>query len=167
MPDSTNDSQSDKPRIRFTGGGGDQGGSSLPPLGGDSGAPESESPGFEIEEDPSESTPDRPVQVAGGPTSGESGTGVVGSSKIRTFGQRSSSSHHEKWNRTPNVTGGGAIHVRTFHGKLTNESLEFMDQQINEWLDKHPEYEVKMVTSTIGTFSGKIKEPALICQVWI
>jgi hypothetical protein len=42
-----------------------------------------------------------------------------------------------------------------------------MDQTINEWLDAHPQYEVKFVNATIGTFTGKIKEPALICQVWV
>ena len=42
-----------------------------------------------------------------------------------------------------------------------------MDQTINEWLDEHPEYEVKLVTSTGGTVDGKLKESHLICQVWV
>lgn len=90
---------------------------------------------------------------------------VVGSSKIRTFGKRVP--HEENWNRAPNITGNGATHCRTFHSKMTDESLRYMDQVINEWLDAHPEYEVKFVTSTIGMFTGKTKEPALICQVWV
>ncbi|TVQ54256.1 MAG: hypothetical protein EA377_05955 [Phycisphaerales bacterium] len=87
------------------------------------------------------------------------------SKKITAFGK--SKTHEERWSRTPNTTGRGAIHVKTFHGKLTDDSLNYMDQCINEWLDAHPEYEVKFVTSTVGTLTGKTKEPHLICQVWV
>ncbi len=75
--------------------------------------------------------------------------------------------HEDKWSRTPNTTGQGAIHVRTFHGKLTEDALTYMDQCINEWLDAHPQYEVKFVNSTVGILTGKLKEPNLICQVWV
>ena len=69
-----------------------------------------------------------------------------GQSKITTFEQKLSAS---------------------FHCRLTGDSLEFLDRQINEWLDNHPEYEVKMVTSSMGTWSGKLKEPNLIVNVWV
>lgn len=75
--------------------------------------------------------------------------------------------HEENWRRTPNTTGSGAIHVRTFHTKLTDDALVYMDRMINEWLDAHPQYEVKFVNATIGILTGKIKEPHLICQVWV
>ena len=75
--------------------------------------------------------------------------------------------HEEKWTRTPNTTGQGAIHVRSFHSKLTDEALVYMDQCINEWLDAHPQYEVKLVSSTVGILTGKLKEPHLVCQVWV
>ena len=75
--------------------------------------------------------------------------------------------HEERWSRTPNLTGSGAIHVRSFHSKITEDALTYMDQIINEWLDAHPQYEVKFVSSTVGILSGKLKEPALICQVWV
>lgn len=97
--------------------------------------------------------------------SGEASTTIIGSKKIRAFGK--DVHHGEKWQRTPNATGQGATHVRTFHSKLTDDSLAFMDQVINEWLDQHPEYEVKFVSCAIGEFTGKIREPALICQVWV
>ncbi len=88
--------------------------------------------------------------------------------KIRAFDQKLSGSKHEdSWSRSPNVTGTGAIHVKSFHCKLTGESLEFLDKQVNEWLDAHPQYEVKMVTSTVGEWMGKLKEPNLIIQVWV
>ncbi len=90
---------------------------------------------------------------------------AAGSSKIRTFGGKAD--HVEKWMREPNTTGKGATHVRTFHSKLNNESLVYMDEQINEWLAKHPEVDVKFVSSTVGMFAGKVKEAALLCQVWV
>lgn len=84
---------------------------------------------------------------------------------IRSFGDRKR--HEDSWTRTPNTTGTGAIHVKTFHCKLTDEALVFIDQMINEWLDAHPQYEVKFVSSSIGDFTSKLKEPHLIVQVWV
>ena len=86
--------------------------------------------------------------------------------KIRSIGEKDSR-HEDEWTRTPNTTGTGAIHVRTFHAKLTDDALAYMDNSINQWLDEHPQYEVKFVTSTVGTLTGKLKEPHLICQVWV
>ena len=85
--------------------------------------------------------------------------------KITAFGIKVK--HEDSWIRVPNTTGTGAIHVRTFHSKLTDDALNYLDQQVNEWLDEHPQYEVKEVTTTIGTFTGKVKEPHIICQVWV
>ena len=85
--------------------------------------------------------------------------------KITAFEKESH--HTEQWKREPAVTGSGACHVRTFHSKLNNEALAYMDRTINEWLDDHPEYEVKFVSSTVGELSGKLKEPNLICQIWM
>lgn len=88
--------------------------------------------------------------------------------KIQAFAQALGGKRHaENWKRKTNLTGSGATHVRSFHCKLNAESLEYMDQQINEWLDNHPDYEVKMVTSAVGEWTGKIKEPALIVSVWV
>lgn len=88
-------------------------------------------------------------------------------SKIRAFSQALGGRHEDNWNRSPNVTGTGAIHVKSFHAKLTGDSLEFLDKQVNEWLDAHPQYEVKFVTSAIGEWTGKLKEPNLIVMVWV
>ncbi len=89
----------------------------------------------------------------------------AGPKKITAF--EKARRHEEKWSRTPNTTGLGAIHVRTFHSKLTADALTYMDQSVNEWLDAHPQYEVKFVSSTVGIVTGKLKEPNLICQVWV
>ena len=70
------------------------------------------------------------------------------------------------WKRQTNVTHTGSVRIRTFHGKLSQQGLEYLDNQVNEWLDAHPEVEVKSVTSTVGTFEGKMREPALILNLW-
>ena len=99
-----------------------------------------------------------PVVEATGP--------IAGPSKIAAFGKKKKR-HEEEWSRTPNTTGTGAIHVKTFHAKLTADALVYMDQVINEWLDAHPQYEVKFVTTAVGTVTGKLKEQHLISQVWV
>ncbi len=116
-------------------------------------------PGFGGQPAPPKADPDGPLPVA--KAIGPSG----GANKIRTFGKEQR--HEEIWQRTPNTTGQGAIHVRTFHSKLTDDALTYLDQTINEWLDAHPQYEVKFVTSTVGVLTSKLKEPHLVCQVWV
>lgn len=86
--------------------------------------------------------------------------------KIRTFGP-ARKPHDEHWKRTPNVTGAGAIHVKTFITKLRLDAIDHLDQQINEWLDNHPEYEVKFVSQSIGKLVGKSTEDALFVSVWV
>jgi len=99
---------------------------------------------------------------------GAGAPGQQGVSKIQPFAQALGGGRHEdKWKRSPNVTGTGAVHIKSFHCRLTEDSLAVMDQQINEWLDAHPQYEVKFVTSVVGDWTGKLKEPALIVQVWV
>jgi hypothetical protein len=71
------------------------------------------------------------------------------------------------WNRQPNKDGRGATHCKTFVVKLRMDAIENLDAQINEWLDAHPELEVKFSTSSIGVLVGKINEPAMFIQVWV
>ena len=86
--------------------------------------------------------------------------------KIKSFNQKHL--HEDTWARTPNTTGKGAIHVRTFFSRLSEDSFAYMDQAVNEWLDEHPQYEVKFVNSSIGTMRGKTgPQEVLICQVWV
>jgi hypothetical protein len=88
--------------------------------------------------------------------------------KIRAFEQQLGGRRHEDdWRRTPNTTGTGAIHVKSFHCRLNEEGLAFLDQAVNEWLDSHPQYEVKFVQTSIGEWKGKTSEPNLIVQVWV
>jgi len=106
----------------------------------------------------------KPKVVGDVPVDGASG--AVGlPKKITAFGPSKKESN--PWARQPNTTGTGASHVKTFHSKLTDDALRYVDEQVNQWLDDNPEFEVKLVSTTIGTFTGKVKEPHLICQVWV
>ena len=88
-------------------------------------------------------------------------------SKIRALGTSIGNLHHqENFKRATTVTGHGAVRVRSFHGRLSDEGLVYMDTKINEWLDTHPDIEVKFSTTTVGLYDGKIKEPALIVNIW-
>jgi hypothetical protein len=86
--------------------------------------------------------------------------------KIQAFGVAGSLAHQSTWKRATTVTGTGAIRVRTFHGRLSDEGLAYMDEKINQWLDEHDDIEVKLVTTSIGIYETKSKDPALIVNVW-
>lgn len=110
---------------------------------------------------------DAPLPITPAPRPGPAPTDA-GSPRIRALDQKLGGMRHEdSWKRSPNSTGTGAIHVKSFHCKLTGDALENLDRQVNEWLDAHPQYEVKFVTTTVGEWTGKLKEPNLIMQVWV
>lgn len=90
-------------------------------------------------------------------------------SKIQAFEQKLGVKRHEDtWKRSPNTPGTGAIHVKSFHCRLSDDALAYLDQQVNEWLDAHPQYEVKFATTAIGEFQGKMgKEMHMIVQLWV
>ena len=85
--------------------------------------------------------------------------------KIETFDRHGH--YQENWKRPPNKTEQGATHIRTFVAKLRLDAIEHLDEQVNEWLDEHPEYEVKLVTTSIGILTGKLKEDAIFMTVWV
>jgi hypothetical protein len=85
--------------------------------------------------------------------------------KIIAFDGVSQHKKHE-WKRKTSCDGAGACRVKSFHGKYSDQGLEYLDNAINEWLDAHPDVEVKFVTSTVATFEGKIREPALVLNLW-
>jgi hypothetical protein len=112
-----------------------------------------------------QSQPPLPDPSLAGDVPIEGAEGPAGLTKITAFG--SEQKEDTSWSRNPNTTGTDAKHVRTFHSKLTDDALTYLDKQVNEWLDENPKYEVKIVSTTIGTFTGKVKEPHLICQIWV
>ena len=104
-----------------------------------------------------------PTQSAAGVTT-LPGTAHTAGSKIK-FGAEVGVRKHE-WKRQLTAGGTGACRVRTFHGKLSDQGLDYIDEAINVWLDEHEEINVKFVTTTVGLFDGKFKDLALIVNVW-
>jgi hypothetical protein len=96
----------------------------------------------------------------------ETGLADPAKSKIRAFSIAEAHIGAHDWKRTPREHHAGACRVRSFHGRLSDQGIEYLDNAINEWLDKHPEADVKFVTSTVGMFDGKIKDLALVLNLW-
>lgn len=59
-----------------------------------------------------------------------------------------------------------ATRCRTFHCRLSEGAIEFLSNQINEWVDQHEDLTIKFVSSTIGLFEGKHTEQNLILTVF-
>lgn len=118
---------------------------------------------LEVIEDDGDENELAPIELEGGDE--EVAEGDVASSKIQALGKVQR--HAEQWKRTPNATGTGAIHCKTFVAKLRLDAIEYLDEQVNHWLDSHPEYEVKLVTTNIGPLIGKTTENALFVNVWV
>lgn len=107
---------------------------------------------------------DRPTSAPG--TGASHMPGPPPPKKITAFGGDTVAHKKHDWKRTPYKTGTGAIRVKSFHGKYSEGGLEYLDNAVNEWLDANPDVEVKFVTPTVMTFEGKIREPALVLNVW-
>lgn len=60
----------------------------------------------------------------------------------------------------------GGTRCRTFHSKLSEAAIEFMTNQINDWLDSNANIVVKFSNATIGNFEGKHSEPNLILTLF-
>lgn len=71
-----------------------------------------------------------------------------------------------RFNRQLDPRAVSSTRCRTFHSKLSEAALEFMNNQINEWIDKEDNLSIKFATSTIGTFEGKHSEPNLILTLF-
>jgi hypothetical protein len=59
-----------------------------------------------------------------------------------------------------------ATRCRTFHAKLNEGSIAFLNNQINQWCDSNENVTIKFCTSTIGVFEGKHADPHLILTVF-
>lgn len=59
-----------------------------------------------------------------------------------------------------------ATRCRTFHTKLTDAALTYLNDQINAWVDENRDVEIKFATSTIGVVEGKHADPHLIITVF-
>jgi DNA-directed RNA polymerase subunit RPC12/RpoP len=95
------------------------------------------------------------------------GGNINEATQIRTFASASSLERNKaEYKRPLNADGEGATRIRTFHTRLGNNAMSFLDEQINEWVDENPDIVVKFSTSTVGMVEGKKTEPHLIISVW-
>jgi hypothetical protein len=88
-----------------------------------------------------------------------------GASKIQAIGQGALHAAATEFKRPVNTTGAGATRCRIFHCKISPVPMEYLEKQINEWID-NCDIEVKFVTKVVGMLEGKRAEPALIVSVW-
>jgi len=62
--------------------------------------------------------------------------------------------------------GPGATRCRTFHCRISEGAVNFMNDQISEWIDGSNDVTIKFATAVIGMFEGKHTEPNLIVTVF-
>ena len=88
-------------------------------------------------------------------------------SEVKAFGTGHTLGHkaNSQFKRALNYTGHGAIRCKVYFSKISPPSLEFMENQINQWLDSE-QVEVKQVNQVIGILEGKTPVPNLIVVVW-
>ncbi len=86
--------------------------------------------------------------------------------QITSFGSSIKDSIEHRWRHAPSATG-GASHMKTFVTKMRLDAIDYLDEQVNEWLDQHPDYRVKFSTTSVGEMRGKTTENALIMTVWV
>jgi len=56
--------------------------------------------------------------------------------------------------------------VKTFFTKLHPGAIEFLTEQINDWLKANPGIDIKRTNTTTGNVVGKKTEPNIIVMVW-
>jgi len=88
-----------------------------------------------------------------------------GMSKIQAIGQGALHAEESEYRRALNVSGNGATRCRVFHSKISPVPLEYMQKQINEWLDS-ADIEVKSVSQVVGVMEGKRAEANIIVTIW-
>ena len=59
-----------------------------------------------------------------------------------------------------------ATRCRTFHAKLNDGAIAYMNREINQWVDSDENVRLKFATSTIGVYEGKRSDPHLIVTVF-
>ena len=94
---------------------------------------------------------------------------IEGADKIRTFDAQAAlggKKADSEFKRPLNQPGQGASRVRTFHARLSGSAMDFLDEQINDWLEGNPEISIKFASSTVGVVEGKRADPHLIITVW-
>jgi hypothetical protein len=56
--------------------------------------------------------------------------------------------------------------IKTFFAKLHVGAIEFLDEQITNWLKNNPQVTVKRTNTVVGEIQGKKTEPNIIITIW-
>jgi hypothetical protein len=56
--------------------------------------------------------------------------------------------------------------VKTFFAKLHVGAIEFLDEQITNWLKSNPDITVRQTNTVVGEIQGKKTEPNIIITIW-
>ncbi len=100
----------------------------------------------------------------------DSGSSSLGSTQVRAFGQDTlagATIHDDSQYKRPLLgPGEGATRCRTFHAKLNDGAVGFMNRQICDWADANPEISIKFASTTMGVWEGKKSDPTLIVTVF-
>jgi hypothetical protein len=56
--------------------------------------------------------------------------------------------------------------VRTFFTKLHPGAVNFLDEQITDWLKENPDIVIKRTNVTVGEIQAKKTEPNILVTVW-
>ena len=87
-------------------------------------------------------------------------------SKKWSFDKDTSTLAEHQFKRPLIKDGDRASRVRTFHCRLSEGAISYMEEQINTWLDGNPEIEIKFANSTVGVVESKTHDPHLIVTAW-
>ena len=73
--------------------------------------------------------------------------------------------------KTPTTAKGGSSSdrvtgVRTFFAKLHPGAINFLDEQITNWLKENPSITIKRTNTVTGEIQGKQSEPNIIVTIW-
>ncbi len=111
-----------------------------------------------------------PIQMDTPANDSSASTGMS-SSRIHGLSEATLGHHEGSWNmarfkRKMDPEMPHAIRCRTFHCKLSEGAIEFLNNQINEWLDSNPDIFIKFAKTNIGPFEGKHTEPNLLVTLF-
>ncbi len=95
-----------------------------------------------------------------------SGSSAIHGMSRNTLTETGAFQHDVQFNRPLDPNAAGATRCRTFHAKLNEGAVAYMNEQLNSWADSDPEVTIKFATSTIGLFESKHPDPHVIITVF-
>lgn len=81
--------------------------------------------------------------------------------------QLSSVAYKEPTYKRPLLTEGPhATRCKTFHCKMADAPIVHLNEQINEWVDSHPDVVIKFASQSVGVVEGKHNDPHLLITIF-